>query len=98
MSFKVQCNSCGAVIRAPEAAAGKQAPCPKCKALILLPPKEPETPAVYATPRSKVPTVHAAEPEIPTVELAVPAVREIAGQLQQLKQLHRVHPSQTSGA
>jgi len=45
MPIAVQCSGCGGKFRAPDAAAGKRAKCPKCSAVIMVNDTQPQQPA-----------------------------------------------------
>ncbi len=61
MSIEVVCPTCGAKLKAPEAAAGKRAKCGKCRQLVLVP--APAAPAAPASEVAAAAAAPAAEPE-----------------------------------
>ena len=57
MSIRVSCPSCTAIIKAPDAAAGKRAKCPKCGTAIQIPATVALSTAVAERPSASAPLV-----------------------------------------
>jgi DNA-directed RNA polymerase subunit RPC12/RpoP len=77
MPIIVPCPSCGARVRAPDAAAGKVLPCPRCKSKMVVPAETIESVSPSPPVVAAVEAIESIQPSPPKIAAAAPIVEAL---------------------